>query len=239
MKKKKEKEVKKSPILENYIPEEMIWAKTLSHRNEYTCGTISDNLSKMLRNVHDGIYDTLRLNGYNSVLDLESDSRIIKFYLLYVIVMLEIFCKTGIPYFFQEIRKPKVEFKLDRNSNVCIDLTDEDRLTSNVEKREKLGTLKDRFCPDKEKKNERAEALMDLRNLVYSNNFELRYKKLSNSKLTFTNWVNELLAKAVPDSVKLKKNLLSEESWVEILDLDELKEELRKLYQVNVKILSY
>ena len=80
---------------------------------------------------------------------------------------------------------------------------------------------------------------MDLRNLIYSNNFELRYKKLSNSKLTFTSWVNELLVKVAPDSVKLKKNLLSRESWVEILDLDELKEELRKLYQVNVEILSY
>ena len=237
MKKKKEKEVKLSPLIKNYIPEEMIWAKTLSHRNEYSCGTISDNIKDMMKNVHDGIMDTLKLNGYNSVEDLENE-RYFRFFGLYISIMLDIFISTGIPYIFREMLKPKVEFKLDRNSNVYVNLTDENRLTSNVEKREKLGTLKDKFCPDKDNKNYKASLINDLRKYLFTNNFTLKVKKLPNGCYTFYD-KNKTLNILFPELVNLKGDFFSGTNWIENLDIEELENRIKKLLQVDVSILNY
>lgn len=224
------KEVRKSPILENYIPEEMIWAKTTSHRNEYACGTIFNNIKDMMKNVHDGIMDTLKLNGYNSVEDIE-DERFLKFCWLYISIMIEIFCKTGIPYIFREMLKPKVEFKLDRNSNVYVDLTKEDALVSNVEKREKLGTLRDKYDLNKEEKIRKANAINLLRKHVYSNNFMLKGTLLDKDCVTFFD-------SDINYGVSLITNTQVSEnhSFIEVKDVKELEEKIKRVLQIEVKV---
>ena len=231
-----QKEVKISPLMNYYIPMEMIWAKTSSHRNEYCCGTVLENISEMMKNVHEGIMDTLKLNGYNSITDLE-DERVLGFCWIYISTMIEIFIKSGVPYIFEELRKPKYNYEERYKVNKKVQVKEnEDIISYDVEMREKSGTLKDQYNSNREEKENKAEAIRDLRNLLYSTKFELRGKRVSNSKVTFTSWVNELLVQIAPEYISLNKSLFSKDTSVKIKDINKLKEKLRNLYQEDVKV---
>ena len=222
---------KKSPLLENYIPEEMVIAAQCSNfRDEHCCGTIFSNIKKLMSNVHEGVVDTLKINGYNSVFDLE-DEKFLPFCFWYVIGMLDIFCHTGIPYIIKELRKPKVNYtetyKLDKH----VQENDKNEVVSRaLRKREESNTLKDKYNPNKE---ERANTINNLRKYLYSNKFTLKGTYLDTEHVTFFDFnIHESLKLIFPNEIEISDN----SSYIKLKNVEELEKKLKNLLQVEVKI---
>ena len=241
------KEAKISPIFEYCIPEEMIWAKQTSQRDDYCLGTILDNIVKMMKNVHEGILDTARLNDYKSVLDIE-DERFLEFCWLYITIMVGVFFKSGIPYIFEEIRKPKYNYEEHYKLNNTVQEKEDDEVISrDIRMREKSGTLKDIYNSNSVEKTAKAIYMNDLRGLLFETKFELQCKKLSDSRFTFTSWVNELLSEVAPEYVTLEWSVwnkmlsyygvIPEDNCIIITDFNKLKKKLKNIYQREVKII--
>ena len=125
------------------------------------------------------------------------------------------------------------DYKLDKTKSV--EKTESNNINVCIKQREKSGTLKDQYCPDKEKKNRRAEALINLRKHLFTNNFTLKVKKLPNGYYTFYN-MNRILSNVFPELISLKTDFLSGAEWIENLNIEELEEKIKGMLQINIKI---
>lgn len=96
-------------------------------------------------------------------------------------------------------------------------------VSATVRQREKYDSLKDNYITDRNKKVNKAEAIIKLRKYLYANNLELK-GTIVNSQITFGKAIDKLLIQILPFGIKLE-------------DKDLLKDKLKEIYQENIEII--
>ena len=189
------------------------------------------------------------LKGYHEFYYYEiiknEDFGIIIGLILYPLFLVVDFFERWIPYYTSEMAKPIYSpyDKLDRNtqlrSNQFVEfVTNENNeivdrravIATSIRNRENQGTLVDSYCPDKNKKAIKVQAISSLRKYLYKNNFILKANEIGEN-VTFGKDINEALSIILPNKVVLKNNCIEITSGYKVIE-----EKLSQLIQEDVKI---
>ena len=150
-----------------------------------------------------------------------------------------------IPYYKKEMAKPIYSpyDRLDRNtqskSNQFIDfVTNENNeivdtvsvVATSIRNREEQGTLVDSYCPDKNKKAIKVQAISSLRKYLYKNNFILRANEIGEN-ITFGKDINEALGIVFSGIITVKNNCIEITGGYKVIE-----KKLSHLIQEEVKI---
>ena len=181
---------------------------------------------------------------YNDIMKNE-DFGIIIGLILYPLFLVVDFSERWIPYYKKEMAKPIYSHydRLDRNTQsksnqffeIVVDENNEvtDRtaiIAKAIRRREEQGTLVDSYCPDKNKKATKVQAISSLRKYLYQNNFILKANEI-NKNITFGKDINEALSIIFPNIIVLKNSFIEIKGGCKVIE-----EKLSQLTQEEVKI---